>query len=386
MVNTAMALNMKAMTHRPLSVVVLAAGAGTRMKSKLPKPLHELCERPMVSHVLQALHGLPIDWVTLVVGHGAQQVVDAMRDTVVNDHRLHFVEQHVQRGTGDAVSIALASLPSRLCEDAEDADLIVVPGDMPLLANESMNALLAMHRETDAAATVMTVSPEDPSGYGRVVRDKNNRVIRIVEDRDASDEVRVINEVNTSVYCFRTGLLRAALRRIDDNNAQGELLLPDVISVLASAGHRVEALVVPGASWAVGVNDRAQLALAELQLRQRMNAHWMNAGVTIRSLDSVYIGPNVMLAPDVELRDNTRLMGSTSIGAGSKVGPHVDLTNCVIGDNATVSHSVGTDALVGRNAVVGPFAVLAAHANVGDGVETGSFVTLHGIPSSEGAS
>ena len=227
--------------HRTLSAIVLAAGEGTRMRSTRPKPLHLLCGRAMVLYVLDSLSGLPLDRAVVVVGHGAERVTKKLSDSAA-DLPLEFVEQHVQRGTGDAVAVALTTFPD---DDVDDGgDVLVLPGDTPLLRRATIEALVEQHRASGVACTVLTAVVADPTGYGRVVRGRDGRVERIVEHDDADDEERAITEINTSIYCFRRSLLAPALRRIDPDNAQGEYYLTDVVEVLADAGHPVGAVVV----------------------------------------------------------------------------------------------------------------------------------------------
>jgi bifunctional UDP-N-acetylglucosamine pyrophosphorylase/glucosamine-1-phosphate N-acetyltransferase len=366
---------MLAMSERPLSAVVLAAGAGTRMKSARPKPLHLLCGRPMVVHVLEALQDLDVDWAVMVVGHGAERVVKTLNDGAPASLPLHYVEQTVQRGTGDAVQIALSALPANVSDDVEDADMLVLPGDTPLLESSTVAALLQKHRDSGAAATILTVEPPDPTGYGRVVRDKHGRVRSIVEQRDATEAEAAINEVNTSVYCFRTSLLGVALRRITDSNDQGELYLTDVIQILAEAGHLIETMVAPDVAWAVGVNDRSQLATAEAELRRRINEKWMMAGVTMIDPLQTYIDVNVKLAPDVTLAPGVRLQGATSIGTGSEIGPGTHLVDCFVGERVVISGTQGRDASVGDDARVGPYVVLRPGAEVVSGETVAPFTT-----------
>ncbi|MGH9164720.1 MAG: NTP transferase domain-containing protein, partial [Acidimicrobiales bacterium] len=205
---------------RPLSAVVLAAGEGTRMKSARPKPVHLLCGRPMVLHVIDALAELEVDRVVVVVGHGAERVTKALLDSgpkLIVD----FVEQHVQRGTGDAVSVALTAFP----DDDDDGDIVVLPGDTPLLRPPTLAALVREHRAANAAVAMLTARVADPTGYGRVVRDRHGRVARIVEQADATADELAIDEVNTSIYCFRRSVLAPALRRLSPENAQGEYYL-----------------------------------------------------------------------------------------------------------------------------------------------------------------
>src|SRR5437764_1055057 len=220
--------------YRPLSAVVLAAGEGTRMRSETPKVLHPLCGRPMLLHVIDALVALPLERIVVVVGHGAERVTKTLQEQLATELPVEFVEQRVQRGTGDAASVALTAGVFDL--DAED-DLLVVPGDAPLLRAETLATLARAHREAGAAATVLTAILHPATGYGRVVRDDSGGVDRIVEDADATPDELEIAEINTSIYCFRRGLLAPALRRLSPENAQGEYYLPDAVSVLRETGH-----------------------------------------------------------------------------------------------------------------------------------------------------
>ena len=362
------------MTYRPLSAVVLAAGEGTRMKSSRPKPLHLLCGRAMVLHILDALAELPLDRAVVVVGHGAERVTGKLQEQAPPGLNLSFVEQRVQRGTGDAVGVSLTAF-----DDMEDdGDIIVVPGDTPLLRAQTLADLATVHRTSEAAATVLTAEIDDPTGYGRVVRGKDDRVASIVEHRDASDEQLEIKEVNTSIYCFRRSVLAPALRRLSPENAQGEYYLTDVISVLYDAGYNVVSMVAADPMETAGINDRVQLAAAEAELRDRTNERWMRHGVTMLDPERTYIDATVRLAEDVTLFPGVILQGSTVVGPGARIGPDSRLDDCVVGDEAIVEHTVATNAEIGAQAVVGPFASLGSGARVAPGQVTGPFFSLNG--------
>src|SRR5205807_1981681 len=363
------------MISRPLSAVVLAAGEGVRMRSSRPKPLHLLCGRPMVLHVLDALAELPVDRVVVVIGHGGESVVKTMQEMAPPKLAIEFVEQHVQRGTGDAVSVALTGFPASfdVDEDLEDGDLIVLPGDTPLLRPATVAALVRTHRSSDAAATLLTAVLEMPRGYGRVVRGKDDRVARIVEEADATEEERQITEVCTSIYCFRKSVLAPALRRLVPENAQGEYYLTDAIGVLYDAGYNVVSVVAPDAMEAAGVNDRAQLAVAEAELRDRTNERWMRRGVTMLDPEHTYVDASVTLGTDVTLFPDTILQGRTVIGEHAEIGPATRLVDCTVGEGAIVANTVGRQAEIGEHAVVGPFASLPPGSVVADGVTTGPY-------------
>lgn len=365
-------------SQRQLSAVVLAAGAGTRMRSERPKPLHQLCGKPMVVHVLNALNEVDVDWALLVVGHAAERVVKKLNDDAPSQWSLHYVEQVEQKGTGDAVSIALASLPEHLSDEAEDADVLVLPGDTPLLRPQTIVDLVEHHRQAQAAATMLTVRLDDPTGYGRVIRDRHGRVKRVVEQADATAEESAVDEINTSVYCFKTSLLGPALRRISPANAQGEYYLTDVVHVLAEAGHLVESMVINDPSEAAGVNDRAQLAAADAVLQSRINQQWMKAGVSMLDPATTYIDVDVRLDSDVTLHANTWLMGSTRVSEGAEIGPATRLIECSVGPGAVVPRCEAKLASIGANAELGPFCVLEPGSVVADSERVPSFTIRRG--------
>ncbi|HEV3402556.1 MAG TPA: NTP transferase domain-containing protein [Acidimicrobiales bacterium] len=360
------------MRLRPLSAVVMAAGAGTRMKSTLPKPLHPLCGRPMLLHVLDALSLIYVDRAVVVVGHGAERVTKTLHEEAPSDLVIDFVEQHVGRGTGDAVSVALTAFPD---DDLDDGDIVVLPGDTPLITPETLHQLVEEHRRTDAAATVLTARLPDPTGYGRVLRDKDRRVQRLVEEGDATEAEREIDEVGTSIYCFRRGLLAPALRRLSPENAQGEYYLTDTVGVLSQAGHRVSAVTADDPMETVGVNDRFQLAVAETELRRRINHEWMKVGVTMVDPARTVVDAHVQLSADVVLQPSSMLQGRTVVGAGAVLGPDVRLVDCAVGERARIETTVGYDAEIGPDAVVGPFAFLGPGSHIPEGFTTGPFYT-----------
>ena len=357
------------MSERPLSAVILAAGEGTRMRSSRPKPLHLLCGRPMVLHILDAVAQLRPARAVVVVGHGADQVTKTVSEAAPPGLAMEFVDQHEQRGTGDAVSAALTAFD----DDADEADLLVLPGDTPLLRPATLVALVEAHRRSAAAATVLTAVVADPTGYGRVVRSKDGRVARIVEHRDATEDERVIDEVNTSIYCFRKSVLAPSLRRLSPENADGEYYLTDVVSVLHDAGYNVVSLVAADPIETAGVNDRAQLAAAEAEVRDRINDRLMVLGVNMVGPERTYVDASVAIAPDVTIFPGTVLQGATVIAEGAVVGPSSHLVDTRVGAGASLRQTVSHSAEIGAGAQVGPFAVLEPRDRVADGVVTGPF-------------
>jgi bifunctional UDP-N-acetylglucosamine pyrophosphorylase/glucosamine-1-phosphate N-acetyltransferase len=360
--------------YRPISAVVLAAGEGTRMRSSTPKVLHPLCGRPMLLHVLDALVALPLERIVVVVGHGAEDVTKTLQEQLNGcDVPIEFVEQRRQRGTGDAASVALTAFADDL--DVED-DLFVVMADVPLLRTETLAALVTEHRVADAAASLLTARVTDPTGYGRILRDAQGRVERIVEHADAQPEELALDEINPSIYCFRRGLLAPALRRLSPENAQGEYYLTDAIAVLRQAGHSVIGVETNDPMEALGVNDRAQLADAEGELRTRINLRWMRAGVTMTDPARTYVDTTVELDADVVLMPGTILQGRTSVGRGSVIGPDTQLVDTVVGLDATVRQTVARDSVIGDGASVGPYASLRAGTRLAAGVHVGTFVEI----------
>lgn len=326
----------------------------------------------MVLHVIHALEKLAPARTAVVVGHGAEQVTKKVQDVAPAWANIAFVEQVEQNGTGDAAAIGMTALDG---DDYDDGAIVVVlPGDTPLLAAETLDELVATHVSNSNAATMLTSVMDDPTGYGRVIRATDGRVLRIVEQRDGSPDELDVTEVCTSIYAFQRDLLGPALRNLTTDNAQHEFYLTDVIGGLAAMGHRVGAVQAPP-SETQGVNDRWQLALAEREFRNRTNRHWLLNGVTMLDPRQTFIDVTVRLGRDVTVYPGTMLQGDTVIGDGSDIGPHVQLDSCVVGRNCVVRQSAGVDAEVGDGAVVGPYAHLPAGANVVAGAVTGAFYT-----------
>ena len=335
------------------------------MRSSRPKPLHRLCGRPMVLHVLDALAEIDLGRAVVVVGHGAERVTKALLEQAPAGLAIDFVEQHVQRGTGDAVSVALTAFPDDELDDG--GDIVVLPGDTPLLRPATLAALVRTHRSSDAAATVLTARLGDPTGYGRIVRGRDQRVARIVEQADATEDEQAIDEINTGIYVFRRSVVAPALRRLSPENAQGEYYLTDIIEVLHDAGYPVSTVVVADPMEAAGVNDRAQLAVAEAELRDRTNERWMRRGVTMIDPERTYIDASVELAADVTVFPGSLLQGATVVGAGAEIGPNCHLVDCTIGERATLSSTVAKRVEIGADAVVGPFTWLPMGTRVAPG-------------------
>ena len=345
------------------------------MRSSRPKPLHLLCGRQMVLHVLDALAELDVGRVVVVVGHRAEWVSKTLIEHAPASLDIEFVEQSEQRGTGDATAVGLTGLPV----DDEEEDVVVLPGDTPLLRPPTLAALVRHHRQADAAATLLTAVLDRPTGYGRVVRGRDGDVVRVVEESDAVPGERAINEVNTSIYCFRRAVLAPSLRRLSPANAQGEHYLTDVVAVLHEAGYRVSAMPVDDPMEAAGVNDRAQLAVAEAELRDRINERWMRRGVTMWDPERTYVETDVRLGTDVSLLPGVILRGECTVGDGAEIGPDSTLVDTEVGERAVIRHSMCVQAVVGTDARVGPFSCLLPGSVVAEGEVVGP-----SSPSAEG--
>ncbi len=347
-----------------IHAVVLAAGQGTRMKSKLYKVLHPVCGKPMVQHVVDTLAAIQVKDVVVVVGHGADAVQAALGDQV------SYVLQSEQLGTAHAVQQAVPFLTGK-----KGATLILY-GDVPLLSTETMESLLRFHLEQKAAATVLTADVPDPTGYGRIIRDSAGEVLKIVEHKDTTPEERAISEINTGIYCYDNEELLKAIVQVKNDNVQKEYYVTDCIGILRSAGKKVAAYRAVDPDETMGVNDRVQLSQAEAYMRRRINETHMRNGVTIIDPLSTYIEADVTIGADTIIQPGTVLRGGTVIGTNCHLGPQADMTNVQMGDGVTVSYSVLVDAQVESDATIGPFAYLRPQTLVGEGVKVGDFVEL----------
>ncbi len=345
-----------------LGILVLAAGQGTRMKSTTPKALHTAAGRTLLAWILDTTAPLDAAETVVVVGDGAEAVIGELPAVVGH------VTQDPQIGTGDAVRVGLDSLPESVTE------VLVVPVDMPLLSRETLQAVLDVHRGSTNAVTMLSAVMSDPSGYGRVVRD-GEAVAGIVEHADATPEQLAISEVNTSVYAFDRQPVAAALADLDNDNAQGEYYLTDVVGLLTGGGEGVGAVRTDEAE-AIGVNSHAQLATAAAELRRRINFRLMEDGVAMVDPDRVYVDAGVTVAGGAQLYPDVYLEGATSVGAGAVVGPNVHASDTKISEGATVRWAVLDRASVGRDAVVGPFTHLRPETELGERTKAGAFVEI----------
>lgn len=344
--------------------VILAAGQGTRMKSKLYKVLHPILGRPMIQYVIESLAPSKIDKLVTIVGHGAEKVSQEVGS------QSEFVIQEEQLGTAHAVMQAKASLAGI------EGTTIVVCGDTPLITEATFNNLFDYHEKTASKATVLTTEVENPTGYGRVIRNDSQDVSRIVEHKDASQEELSVKEINTGTYCFDNKALFEALEKVDNNNAQGEYYLPDVIEILKKDNEKISAFLMADQEESIGINDRVALAEAEAVMKRRINESHLRNGVTITDINNTYIGPDVKIESDVTIYPGTMITGNSSIQSNTIIGPNSELHNCVIGEASTVKQSVVSDSRIGKHVDVGPFANIRPETEIGNDVKVGNFVEL----------
>ncbi|WP_146553920.1 MULTISPECIES: bifunctional UDP-N-acetylglucosamine diphosphorylase/glucosamine-1-phosphate N-acetyltransferase GlmU [Rummeliibacillus] len=353
--------------------VVLAAGQGTRMKSKLYKVLHPVCGKPMVEHVVEHIRELNAKRIVTVVGHGAEKVQEQLKD------KSEYVLQAEQLGTAHAVQQA-----ESLLGDLEGTT-IVICGDTPLIRPETIKALYEYHEANQAKATILTAIAEDPTGYGRILREENGQVAQIVEHKDATPEQRNVTEINTGTYCFDNKALFAALKQVNNDNAQGEYYLPDVIEILQKQGEVVAAYVTDNFSETLGVNDRVALSQAEKIMRTHINEKHMRNGVTIINPENTYISVNAQIGRDTVIQPGVVIEGTSVIGEDCLIGPNSHIQNSRIGDRTSVHSSVVEDSQVGDDVAIGPFAHIRPASNVGNHAKVGNFVELKKTTLDEGS-
>jgi bifunctional UDP-N-acetylglucosamine pyrophosphorylase/glucosamine-1-phosphate N-acetyltransferase len=361
--------------------VILAAGEGKRMKSATPKVLHSVAGRSLLGHVIEAASTLEPQHLVVVVGHGRDAVQAHV--TEVAPWAITVVQEQ-QNGTGHAVRIALDDLAARGIS-ASDGPVVVLTGDTPLLTGRTLVGLLLEHESTGATATVLTARLPDPTGYGRIVRGGDGSVTAIVEDKDADDQQRSLDEVNSGMYAFAADRLAQSLTRRTTDNAQGEEYLTDVIGHLRSDGDVVSASLCADPEEILGVNDRVQLAHAAAIMRDRINESWMRQGVSILDPASTWLDVDVDLAADVVIRPQVTLRGPTSVAAEAVIGPGTTLTACEVGAGAEVIHTWAELAVIGDHSRVGPFTFLRPGTVLGRDTRAGAYVEIKNSTVGDGA-
>ena len=344
--------------------VILAAGMGTRMKSKMPKVLHTVCGKPLSKWVIDASKAAGADKVCAVVGHKAETVKEVLGDVC------EFALQAEQKGTGHAVMQAIDVIKN------SKGEVVILNGDTPLITAETINKAIEYHKNNGNQATVITAILDDATGYGRIVRDNDGSVLKIVEQKDASEEEKKINEVNSGMYVFDAQSLVYALDKITPNNAQGEYYLTDTLEILLSAGKKIGGYAISDNDEIRGINDRVQLNEAEKIMQKRINEYHMRNGVTMRNPESVYIEDGVEIGNDTEICQNVTIKSGTKIGSDCVIGSGSMLDRAVIHDSVDVLSSVILESEVDEGTHVGPFAYIRPNCHVGKEVKVGDFVEL----------
>ena len=357
------------------TVVILAAGEGTRMKSSTPKVLHSISGRSLVGHVLSAVTALSPKQVRVVVGAGREQVEAHLSEIAPH---VTTVFQEKRGGTGHATQLALDGLKA-------SGTILVLAGDTPMLTGSSLTELLNAHHAGGFTASVLTAEHPDPTGYGRIIRADDDSLLRIVEERDADEIQRDILEVNSGVYAFDAIKLAGAIGKLKNDNSQGELYLTDVIEILRNEGGKIAAVLIDDFIEILGVNDRVQLAESAALLRDRINEDLMRDGVTIVDPLSTWVDATASVASDVVLMPGTAISGTTTVAAGAVIGPRTTLVDCTVGTGARVIESRCTEAIIGEGASVGPYTFLRPGTKLLPHSKVGAYVEMKNATLGEGS-
>lgn len=345
-------------------VVVLAAGQGTRMKSKLYKVMHPVMGRPMVGHVVQAALDAEVDQVFTVTGVGSEVVKDYLGE------KSEYVYQEEQLGTAHAVEQARELL------EGKEGTTLVLSGDTPLITAETISALMDFHEKEEAKATILTAMADEPYGYGRVIRTKDGTVSKIVEEKDASEAEKAVQEINTGTYCFDNKELFETLQKVDNNNAQGEYYLPDVVEILKDQNQIVSAFTLENMDESLGVNTRVALSEATKIMRKRINTEHMVNGVTLIDPENTYIEVGVKIGRDTVIEPGTYLKGNTVIGEDVFIGMNTTIEDSEIADNVEITQSVIEKSTIHSGADVGPHSHLRPESVIGENVHIGNYVEI----------
>jgi len=345
-----------------LKAVILAAGAGTRMKSNVPKVLHSILGMSMLEYVINAAKGAGVEDICVVVGHQGDKVKDVISG-------VSFVEQKEQLGTGHAVMQAKDFI-------GNNGKTLILFGDTPLITSSTLKEMITYHNNEKNDVTVLSTIVENPEGYGRIIRDNNGTFLRSIEHKDASNEERKTKEINSGMYCFESKALQSSLDKIDNNNAQGEYYLPDTLVKIIESGGKVDAMPINVSEDIIGVNTRVQLANVTKIMQQRINEKHMLNGVTMISPETIFIGANVNIGKDTVIYPNTFIEGHSNIGEMNVIGFNTKIVDSVIGNNNVIQQSTILNSNIGSNVNIGPYAYIRPNSKISDYVKIGDFVEI----------
>lgn len=351
--------------------IILAAGQGTRMKSSTSKVLHEIFHKPLVYYPIEAARYAGAQEVCLVVGHKSEEVMKTFGDTV------KYALQAERLGTGHAVMQAMDFI-------GDDGEILVLYGDTPLITAQTIEKMLAFHRKKKNAVTVLSALVDDPTGYGRIVRDESKHFVKIVEQKDATDEEKRITEINGGMYVFEAKHLKSALSKITNDNKQQEYYLTDTIEILLHEGYNVDAIAIMNPDDILGVNSREQLAQATAIMKQRINRKHMDNGVTLIDPHHTYIDPEVEIGQDTVIEPGCIIEGNTSIGENCIIGYNTKIRNCKVGNSVAIESSMLIDSQIDEGCHIGPFAYIRPNSHIGAKVKIGDFVEIKNATIGEG--
>lgn len=348
---------------KKLKAVILAAGAGTRMVSETPKVLHKILDKSMLGYVIEAADEAGADRICVVVGHKAEMVKSEI------EYQVEFVEQKEQLGTAHAVMQAKEFI-------GDEGIVLILFGDTPLITGDTLKKIVEYHNLKQNAVTVLSTKVKEPAGYGRIIRDEENRFIKSVEHKDANEEELQVDEINSGIYCFDSAILNEALKTIKPHNSQGEYYLPDTIEYIIEKGLKADALLSPNYEEFLGINSRIQLAEAAKIMQKSINEQHMLNGVTVYSPEQTYIGKDVVIGMDTIIYPNCYIEGKVVIGKNCSIGPNTTINNSEIDDNSIVKESIVLKSKIGKSANIGPYSYIRPDCKLGNNVKVGDFVEL----------
>jgi len=354
------------MERKDLNVVIMAAGKGTRMKSKLPKVLHKVAGEPMLSHVINSAKQLEPNKIITIIGYESNQIIDYYGDSL----NVCWTEQKEQLGTGHAVMQVVPELTDY------KGDILILSGDVPLLSIKTMKNFIDLHRESNAKATILTTILENPFGYGRIIKNKDGNVVKIVEEKDSSPEEKLVQEINSGTYCFDWESLSKYIKELKPSNAQKEYYLTDVIKLFVDNELSVKSYQVDNPDEVLGINDRITLSYVSKKIRTTINNQLMLSGVTILDPDTTYIDSKVKIGEDTIVYPNTIIEGNTTIGENCVIGPNTQISNSTIGNNVKIVFASVFDSKIANKTSIGPYSRIREHADIGENCKIGNFVEL----------